>query len=41
MSELSEQIRSRSVCPDCGGAITEILVNVPHVRHHRPIEDGG
>jgi hypothetical protein len=28
-------------CPECGGAITEILVNVPRVRHHRRIEDGG
>jgi uncharacterized protein YcnI len=44
MSESSEHpgIKSPSVCPDCGGAITDILVNVPHhVRHHRPIEDGG
>jgi hypothetical protein len=28
-------------CPECGGAITEILVNVPRIRHHRPTEDGG
>jgi hypothetical protein len=41
MSASSEQMKPPSVCPDCGGAITEILVNVPYVRHHRPIEDGG
>jgi hypothetical protein len=28
-------------CPGCGGAITDILVHVPRVQHHRPIEDGG
>jgi hypothetical protein len=43
MSESSKRpgIESPTVCPDCGGAITDIVVNVPHVRRHRPIEYGG